>query len=58
MNKNGFRKGHFTINALAKLTYDTVHALDSGNYYLSVFLELCNAFDTITHSLLCTRLHH
>ena len=50
MNKNqyGFRKGHSTINAVSKFIFDTLHALDSGNYNLSVFLDLSKAFDTIS----------
>ena len=37
MNKNqyheyGFGKGHSTINAVSKFTYDSVHAMDLGNY--------------------------
>jgi len=60
MNKNqyGFRKGHSTINAVSKLTYDNLLALKSSNYILSVFLDLPKAIDTINHNLLCTKLCH
>jgi len=60
MNKNqySFRKGHSTINAVSKFTYDTLLALDSSNYTLSVFLDLSKIFNTIHHNLLCKTLYH
>jgi len=57
MNKNkyGFHKGHSTINAVSKFTYDTILALELSNYNLSVLLDLSMAFDTINHNLLCKK---
>jgi len=60
MNKNqyGFCKGHSTINAVSIITYDNLNALDSGNYNLSVFLDLSKALDSINHNILCKTLSH
>ena len=41
---------------LHRICYYTSKAIDEGKYTSAVFLYLAKAFDTVDHSILCTKL--
>lgn len=55
-NQFGFRAGRCTQDAIAKFTSRIHHDLDNGNHPLAIFLDLCKAFDTVSHPLLTQKL--
>ena len=54
----GFRAKRTTIDAVAELTDEIRHALDSKGYVHCTFLDLKKAFDTVDHDILLNKLYH
>ena len=54
----GFRKNHSTALALTDLICNISSAIDRNETTVGVFLDLCKAFDTINHEILCDKLHY
>ena len=48
----GFRKLHSTKLALIEFTDNSMRFLGEGNYCISVFIDLTNAFDMVGHNIL------
>ena len=57
-SQSGFRGLHSTVTALRLEAINCwAYNIDSGNVNLVVFLDLKNAFDTVDHVALLTKLH-
>ena len=52
----GFRKSHGTLNALVVMLVKWIRALDKGEYFSTLFMDLSKAFDTINHDFLIAKL--
>lgn len=52
----GFRTNHSTSMALMELTEEISTAIDKRQYFLSIFVDLKKAFDTIDHTILLKKL--
>jgi len=52
----GFRKGYSTDEAIFKLVYEVLNALNDKSKVGSIFLDLEKAFDSVNHSLLIKKL--
>ena len=55
-NQYGFRSGMTTVDCLVDLIDEITKALDEENYAISIFLDLSEAFDTVNHSILLSKL--
>lgn len=54
--QSGFRSGHSTVSVTLKILNDIHCALDKKLHYVSVFIDLSKAFDTVDHAVLVQRL--
>ena len=52
-NQSGFRKNHSTTSALLKIIDDIISNRDKDRVTLLVLLHYSNAFNAMTHQLLC-----
>ena len=55
-HQSGIRSGYSTQDVLLHVTDKWLKAIDDGKYTGVVFLDLAKAFDTVDHSILCTKL--
>lgn len=54
--QHGFRKGKSTVTALIKFTESVVNSIENKNKVSGVFMDLSNAFDSLSHELLLGKL--
>ena len=54
----GFGQQYFTSHALINITKNIRKALDDGNIYCGVSVDLQKAFDTVDHQILLAKLNH
>ena len=54
----GFRKNFSADSALALLIDNITKALDKGEYFVGLFIDLSKAFDTVNHDILLCKLEH
>jgi len=52
----GFRPASTTTDCLRDLIEEIAATLDKGDYAVSLFLDLSNAFDTVNHQILSSKL--
>ena len=57
-HQSGFRSGYSTQDVLLHVSDKWLKAIDEGKYTGAVFLDLAKAFDTVNHSILCTKLSY
>ena len=50
--------GYSTQDVLLHVTDKWLKAIDEGKYTGAVFLDLAKAFDTVNHSILCSKLSY
>ena len=53
---SGFLKGHSCATALLKMTEDVRASLDKKYHCIAIAVDLSKAFDSISHSLLISKL--
>ena len=54
----GFCANHSTSNALVSITEKIREALDTGHFACGIFIGLQNAFDTVDHGILVSKLEY
>ena len=57
-HQSGFCSGYSTQDVLLHVTDKWLKAIDEDKYTGAVFLDLAKAFDTVNHSILCTKLSY
>ena len=54
----GFRQKYSTVHALISLTENIRKNLDQGNIRCAIFVDLQEAFDTVEHNILLSKLEN
>ena len=54
----GFRENHSTNLALLDVTEQIYNHLDEKFYCIGLYLDLCKAFDSISHTILLSKLYY
>ena len=57
-NQFGFRSMHLTTHAIFLLTNEIQRSIDNGTNSCGIFLDLCNAFDTVDHRIILDKLKY
>ena len=57
-NQFGFRASHSTSHALINAAENLYKSLDNDLHTLGIFIDFSKAFDTVNHSILCSKLEH
>ena len=57
-NQFGFRSMHLTTHAIFLLTNEIQRSIDNGTNSCGIFLDLCNAFDTVDHRIILDELKY
>ena len=57
-NQYGFREKHSTLHALLDVTSETYNAIQRNHHTALMFIDLCKAFDTVSHKILLQKLYH
>ena len=52
----GFRKGHWTAQAIAEIADNLRKAIDNNSYSCGVFLDCSKAFNTVNHKILLAKM--
>jgi hypothetical protein len=54
--QSGYREGHSTGSAVLRVVDDVASAMDKGHVSVLVLLDFSKAFDSVSHSRLCSKL--
>ena len=54
--QNGFRSGRCTTDSICKLEFDVRNGFIKGHSTLAVFLDITQAFDSVSHNILLKKL--
>jgi hypothetical protein len=57
-NQFGFLKGRSTNHAILKIINFITNAINSGEFTLSIFLDVAKAFDSVDHNILFSKLEN
>ena len=57
-SQHGFLRGKSTCTQLLSVFHDINYSLDSGTQTDVIYLDFSKAFDSVPHSLLCSKLKH
>ena len=55
-NQGGFRKNHFIMDTIAKLTNDIFNGINNRELTVACFIDLAKAFDTVSHKILIKKI--
>ena len=57
-NQHGFRAPYLTATAKMNFTDNIIKNIDNGSYTVDLFIEICKAFDSLSHEILLNKLYN